>query len=210
MNNNQKDMIIDVPYCSQIDEIHKNGVEKAWANQSCGIISLKMVLDFFLKEQIDIKELLDKGLEMGAFIEDVGWSHIGLVNLASEYGLYAWRRRFYLNDGDKSIFEKEGVGDPSLKIFDEQLENEGIFSIRDSIRKKCPVIISIPKNFEIGEHGHLVVVTGVKVSNLDTMDIEGFYVNDPYNPDGEDRKGEFVNLEKFKNWNKRALFFRYL
>lgn len=124
-----------VPAYSQILDVK----EKKWKDASCGVVSLKMVLDFWDKSKsLPIRELIDLGLKQNAFIPDVGWKHKELALLAEKFSLKS-RNYDWFKDSPKVAFKKLM---PKLK--------------------KYPVIVSIYKNLEPGKSGHLVVLTGIK------------------------------------------------
>src|SRR3989304_5589033 len=54
---NFKDVLLDVNFYDQIGEAKIAGLSKEWADRACGIISLKMVLEYLAKEKISLKEI---------------------------------------------------------------------------------------------------------------------------------------------------------
>lgn len=60
----------------------------SWTMRSCGIASLRMVLDGFGKNVERHGPMIEKGEAAGAYKEGVGWIHWGLAKLAAEYGIY--------------------------------------------------------------------------------------------------------------------------
>ena len=72
-----------VPFHSQIKEI----ASKTWENQGCGITSLAMIIDYYRPGVVTVNKLLGQGIAAGAFIENAGWSHQGLIDLSKKYGL---------------------------------------------------------------------------------------------------------------------------
>lgn len=150
--------IKDLPFFSQQlneDNFQKEGFENLkeatyWSERICALACLKMILEKnFPNNNVSLAELLKKGKEIGAYREDVGWLHQGIVDLASEYGLFA---------------KRESVGLNLEKIGKHILQNE-------------PVITSVAVGFEAGKEypeedgsvyvvprgGHLVVVFGAEI-----------------------------------------------
>ncbi|MCI2055807.1 MAG: hypothetical protein LKJ86_01540 [Oscillibacter sp.] len=69
-----------------------------WAERSCGIASVRMVIDAIralhgLPVCPCQAEVLRRGLELEAYQKGVGWIHRGLVELAAEYGISGECRR---------------------------------------------------------------------------------------------------------------------
>lgn len=60
-----------------------------WTFRSCGIASLRMVLDGFGKNAERHWPMIEKGLAAGAYKDGVGWIHWGLAHMAEEYGIQA-------------------------------------------------------------------------------------------------------------------------
>jgi uncharacterized protein YvpB len=76
-----------VPFSSQYTDLGQH----EWRARGCGIASLHMVLRYWhtLNQALQVPtldELLRRGLAIGAYREKIGWTHVGLVNLAKEYG----------------------------------------------------------------------------------------------------------------------------
>ncbi|MCC6405415.1 MAG: C39 family peptidase [Candidatus Yanofskybacteria bacterium] len=77
----------DVPFSSQYTDLG----DHEWRARGCGITALKMVMDFWhlrdtRSRTAAVDELLERGRAIGAYVQGVGWSHRGLVNLARAYG----------------------------------------------------------------------------------------------------------------------------
>ena len=72
-----------VPFHSQIKEI----ASRTWELQGCGITSLAMIVDYYHPGIVSVQTLLGRGIAAGAFIENAGWSHQGLINLSKKYDL---------------------------------------------------------------------------------------------------------------------------
>jgi uncharacterized protein YvpB len=148
--------------------------DDGWQGRSCGIASLAMILDFYGKK-VDLNELVEKALKKGGYIEGTGWKHQAIVELAVDYGFKSFRTE------------------------DEKVEN-----LVDSLNKNEPVIISIHKNFDPKNGGHLAVLCGYFATEDDG--IEGFYVNDPIGPQYK-HKYQLIGHDKFmEGWKRRAIY----
>lgn len=91
----------------------------------------------------EIDELLKTGLEIGAYIENIGWSHPGLVEMARQYGYEG--------------YNKDLAHIPPQEAWEELIED----------LKKYPIMASVYKglNPEI-KSGHVVVVSGLDGPNI--------------------------------------------
>jgi len=70
---------------------------KYWEGSSCGILCLKMAMDTFLAAQSkslspSVHNLIQKGLELGAYSNKKGWDHEGLARIAKNFGFSAFRK----------------------------------------------------------------------------------------------------------------------
>lgn len=149
--------------------------DEIWQGRSCGIVSLAMILDYY-DVKFDLAELIQQGLNADGYIDGVGWKHDAIVNLANKYG-----------------FEGQ-------RVEDEKVEN-----LIAELNTDRPVIVSIHKNFDDKEGGHLAVLTGYFESE---GKIEGFYVNDPIGAQYK-HKNQFIKMSKFaKGWKGRSIYIR--
>ena len=78
---------LDVPFSSQYADMGHH----EWRARGCGIASLHMVMAYWHRLDAanrlpELDELLTQGRALGAYREGIGWSHGGLVQLASRYG----------------------------------------------------------------------------------------------------------------------------
>ena len=76
-------MRYDVPFHSQYEGL----TDPHWQWRGCGIVALKMVLDYWnglngANRTAPTEALLHAGLEAGAYRDGIGWTHGGLVALA--------------------------------------------------------------------------------------------------------------------------------
>ncbi len=158
---NEKKYIIDnVPFFQQEiteENYSQNGFNsyedaKYWERRSCGVVCLKMVINFFNPDlKVSTKELINRGLERNAYKEKTGWIHQGLAELGEEYGLVGGR---------------ESIG-------------ENIERIKDHLINEELVIASVAYGLKVGRKytksdgsarvtrrgGHLVVIYGVTEKN---------------------------------------------
>ena len=140
----------NVPFYSQ----RKHILLVDWKNRGCGITALKMLMDFWhtknsRNKTASLAELIRKRTR-GAFIDNVGWSHSGLVSIARNYGY----------DG----FNKDLA---PLKIKPQQA-----FDQLKKDLKYFPIIVSVWNNFgPVRQGGHLAVITGINDNKI--------YLNDP-------------------------------
>ncbi len=188
-------MKLNIPYYSQYRDIK----DKYWQKRACGLVCLKMILDFHQKSRcptptflVDLDEFLEIALKKEAFGES-GWIHEKLLALAESFGMQAYRK--------------------------EKMQNED--ELKDFLDKGNPVIVSIKaKRFspKFENKFHQIVLTG--------YDESGFYYNDPDYQDedpkpsetvtnslemngqvGQGGKNLFVDKKTFqKYWRKMAIF----
>lgn len=146
-------MQVIIPFTSQ-----KN-LDENWRHRGCGITALKMMLDYWrtefpLEHTLPLPELLLLGVNRGAYVEGIGWTHAGLASLARELGYEAFNRDF----GIKGKTPKSG---------------KDAFAILKRDVASGPVIASIWKDFTPkGRSGHLVVVTRISASHIEYIDPE--------------------------------------
>jgi hypothetical protein len=173
-------IILDVPYYSQRLDVE----EEYWQERSCGILCLKMAMDFLGRgrdnyQEKSIKELVKMGVERGGFGPS-GWVHDVLVLIARDFWLCAFRKE-YKNNPEKGIKE-----------------------ILDFLEKGRPILASAIKDFREKDRFHIVLLTGLET---DKGDLKGFYYHEPDSYDREKGKHKFVAIDAFKeNWRKMAIF----
>lgn len=207
MSTSTNDIILDVPFYSQLDDVHKLG--DYWKTRSCGILALKMVVDYWRLKQglnpIPAEDLLAEGNVMGGR-NDQGWLHSTIVMVAREYGFIAWRRGWMLSSDGMQRFSAEGARERTLAIIDNQQRREAFPTLVASIEHGFPVIISVARNFAEVEKPHMIVLTGIKRSST-KGDYRGFFYNDPYSPTRNERKDRYVSLARFtEKWRWQAIF----
>jgi len=174
-------MKLDVPYYSQKVDV----TDSEWKNRACGIVCLKMVLDFYDRRTPSLDELIKLGVASGAHGKS-GWIHKGLIDIASRFSFVIESREF------KSDNKTEA------------LSKDGIKQIVKSLKEGAPVFASVVKQFKYSDKFHMVVLVGFEG---DEENPEGFYYHDPDADTTEVGKNLFVSMETFKkHWRKMAIF----
>ena len=146
-----KEILIDLPVCNQRE------LSPEWASRACAICSLWMLLKWHKPELgISPAELLSEGLAINGYLENIGWKHGAIVELAEKHGLALdYAKKFFY-----SVEEKE----TGLKFIAEKLESGQ------------PVIASIFHELNHAKGGHMVVLNGIKMFS---GAIIGFDIQDP-------------------------------
>ena len=184
-------MLLPIPYYSQkID-----ASDPHWKERACGILSLKMVLDFLGAKTPLSDEFIQRGVTSGAYGE-WGWTHEGLVSVASLFGITMKRKEFRSQD----------------PIEAGKLLKEGIDELVLSIEKGKPVLISAIKKWVETKKFHMMVLVGFEMdegvsATAQAGRLKGFYYHDPdaYTP--HEGKDQFVPIETFKkHWRRMAIF----
>lgn len=135
-----------------------------WWQEACGIVSLRTIIGAIRPndEQSTIFAHITHVIQRGAYLENVGWKHDGLVKLAKERSLKGYAAQLALNAICKEVAANKlviaSVYRPFTRFIDENAE-----------RKR--------------RGGHLVVITGFVWENGKCT---GLFVEDPY--DIEQRK----------------------
>lgn len=167
-------IILEVPYYSQ----HLDVVEEKWRNRACGIVCLKMVMDYYNKYNPPLTALIDGVAARGGFGPS-GWIHDVVVRTAKEYDFSAQRKEY--ESVDIAIEEK-------IK----------------AIENGNSIIISAIKNFSEENKFHMVVLTGFE---RDDFGLKGFYYHDPDSLDRESGMHKFVPIDVFKKyWRKMSIY----
>ena len=190
--------ILDIPYYSQYLDVS----DPSWMSRSCGILCLKMVMDFYgLESGVDTPsadELINEGLYIEGNVPAYGWAHNHLVLLARNHGLMAYPQEFRSHKIDY-INKKEEVSE-----YEDVIIGKGIEKIISSLENKSPVIVSIFKNFKEMDKFHMVTLTGIESEN---NKIKGFYYHDPDSMIRDEGAHKFVPIITFrKYWRKMAIY----
>mgnify|MGYP001589662514 CR=1 FL=1 len=178
-----KFVIPGVPYFSQrLDEDNWQSegfqsIEEAkhWSANLCGFTCLKMAIKtLFPDREMTLKELLDKGIEIGAYNDKVGAIHSGIVKLGELYGL----------SGDR-----ESVGDSIEKIA-RHIQNGQlvIASITVGFEAGKEYVLKSGSKYVMPRGGHLVVIFGVEI---ESGEIKSFLLHHPSSEAGY----EWMNYE---------------
>lgn len=149
--------------------------DENWSHHSCGICVLKMLMVFKKPElrDIPVKTLIGQALERNGYIQNVGWKHQALIEVAALYGV-------------PMDFQKEFFSTPEKK-------KEGIKIINEKLATG-PVAVSVFKEFNISNNAHLVVIEGL--SKIGPF-VTGYKIADPFPGARGNRytvsKNEFLN-----------------
>jgi len=124
----------NVPFYSQIADIQL----PEWRKKGCGVASLAMLIEFYKPDTVSVNKLLEQGIASGAYLQDAGWTHRGLVLLAKKYGL----------DGNNYDLSK--------------LDKAAAFARFKDFLKDGPAIASVYYKFDPKSPiPHLVVINGI-------------------------------------------------
>lgn len=183
----------NVTYYSQFDNV----LREEWKARACSIVCLKMALDFFSPDVIDIDSLIDEGVLLKGWTPH-GWTHDSLSLIAHNHGLASYREEF------RSMHADPRTGTFSISPYTEKFIEYGIKKISDAIENGGLVIVSTYRNWNPQESFHTVLLIGLEKG--EDGRISGFYYHDP-DTALEKREGIFVQLKDFlENWRKMALF----
>lgn len=175
--------VLDVPFYSQYANVH----DPQWKERACGILCLKMVLDFLGARTLAPDEFLKKGVLLGAY-GTWGWTHDGLIAVADSFGIAMRRKEFR----SKDYKEKE------------KLLHAGIDELVSSLVHDKPVLISAIKKWVEKKKFHMMVLVGFE---MDEGGIKGFYYHDPDAYTAGEGKDQFVPTGTFKkHWRRMAIF----
>ncbi|TSC96611.1 MAG: Uncharacterized protein Athens071426_172 [Parcubacteria group bacterium Athens0714_26] len=119
-----------VPHASQ----HLHIKIKKWRSKACGIVCLAMLFEYFGKK-ISPNEILKKGLKLNGYLENIGWRHKVLVEIAKHYDFMGKNLDWSEIDA-KIAFRKTLI-----------------------YLNKYPIMVSIHNSFNPSRGGHLVVLT---------------------------------------------------
>jgi len=170
-----KKILIKLPICNQHDVEHN----QQWSHRICAICSLWMLLKFHdPKFSVSAMDLVEKGLIKNGYIENIGWKHAVIVELAKDFGLELQ----YVNKFFYTPKEKES----GLLIVNRNLENGQ------------PVLVSVHRS----QDSHMIVVHGLKESD---GEIIGYYIQDS---DGRSHgHNYFLNKQEFlSSWRGGLIF----
>jgi hypothetical protein len=138
----------EIPRYSQYLDVR----DERWRSRSCGIVALKMVLDYWHSVHPlripppTLAALLRRAYAAGAYVRNVGWSHRGLAAGARSLGLAG--RNF------------DWAALPPRAAFKKLLP----------LVHRGPVIASVYLDSRTREGGHLVVMTDVTRTHVRVLD----------------------------------------
>lgn len=200
------DSKLDVPYYSQFDE--RFGLTPYWQERVCGLLAVKMVLDFWQGRdapETPLQELLGEANVVGGRNANGDWLHSTLVMVARHRGYRSWRRGWMLSEDGRTRFEAEGADDDTLYQIDKQQREEAYHSLVHALEQGAPVLVSVAKNFAETTKPHIVVLTGYRLTP--DGQILGYYYNDPSGQYGVERKNLFASIERFQQyWRFQGIF----
>lgn len=176
-------MRFDVPFVSQYEDL----ADPDWQWRGCGIVALKMVLDFWHRQDarnvtFELNNLHRKGTEAGAYREGIGWSHGGLVSLARELSYESYNRDW----ADKGPTPKSA--EQAWHALALELE-------------RGPVLVSVYSGLEPARGGgHIVVVTGFENDLV--------YFNDPEQKDEQEGRRILARISFIRAFKRRYVIIR--
>lgn len=151
--------------------------QSEWQQRACGIISLKMCLDELELENKEVDELIQIGIDNGAYQSKTGWIHDGLVSLAKNFGASEAKNFDWSKESSQSAFAK----------------------LWPLIGQR-PLIASIFYHFKPeNQGGHLIVLAGLKDNKL--------VIYDPEEKEREKIRKEITIKDFSNGWKKRIILF---
>ncbi|MFA6282736.1 MAG: hypothetical protein WC633_01250 [Desulfurivibrionaceae bacterium] len=181
------------------DDVRQFGKEVAdrWSRDGCGIASIKCAITSH-KRRTDsnfglpsVATMAEVGVASGGYLNNVGWIHRYLVELAREVGLLS----------------KNVVFEHHLCLCDAvRREQMPIASVTYRFRGGEEVVDASGKTRRLGKGGHLVVITGFvwKGGRCD-----GFLIDDPQDLVlvDDDCSTQIVSVGDFeKSYSKKAIY----
>jgi hypothetical protein len=160
---------------------------------ACGIVCVKMILEFFLKKDFDIHILLKEGYIVGGK-NNAEWNHEALVRVLRNHGINAYRQEFISHD----VLDMNALAGVLNIERTEDFIEFGIEKIKKSIDAGYPVMVSVKPGFGINESSHIILIVG--------YDEDNFYINDSQRH-SSDTHPLIFSIEKFKTfWKNFAIF----
>lgn len=149
-----KDIVIDLPLVDQKTDTE----DKKWAHRTCAICSLKMVMAWKNKkfEKMPVVILVNEGLKIDGYLEEVGWKHKALVDLAGQHGVrMSFVEKFFRTKTQKT---------------------KGLGMVNKKLAVGEPVLVSVFYKFKKGNGGHVVVLHGLRKNK---NRVTGYFIQDP-------------------------------
>lgn len=131
---------------------HDERLPADWRERSCGIAALAMVIGYYLNgnaELATVEKIWAKGLELDAYMPNVGWKHKELALVAKSYNLEAYNRDLAL------------LNDPEKAWQEFLLDLEG-----------GPLVVSVYKDFSANKTAasHLIVIEKIADDMVHVLD----------------------------------------
>lgn len=149
-----KDFVTKIPLVNQT----KDTGNKKWSSKSCAICALKMVMgwkDPGLTET-PVMTLVKNGLGAEGYLEEVGWKHKALVDLAGRYGVkMSFMEKFFRTKTQKT---------------------KGLGMVNKKLTAGEPVLVSVFYKFKKDNGGHVVVLHGLRKNK---NRVTGYFIQDP-------------------------------
>ncbi len=179
-------MIISTPYYSQYLDVG----DSFWKERTCAIACAKILIETAGGSAPGLDVMTMRGIELEAYDPRFGWIHDGLIRLAEEYGTTLTRKEWRTKEDEKALKEN--------------LNQEGIAFLIETLNTGRPLAISTIRTFTEQETFHMVVLVGYEEG---IEGIGGFYYHDPDAHTREDGMNRFVDIQTFKNsWRCMAIF----
>jgi len=204
---------LKVPYYSQLKDVK----DETWQKKACGIVALKMLLEYGVGEKLDADELIKEGIAINGYLESVGWKHDGLVELADRHGLILIRKEYKNNNLRAHL----AVEPPSGQLLGAALDNGGSFEdsvadFKNLLQAGHPCLVSIATDFNDKSTFHLVLLAGFEANpaplvgrdaqGKDGGALVGFYYHDPNAESQETGAYKYITIEDFKKyWRRLAI-----
>lgn len=173
------DKIIELPLIRQQYDTE----DKDWADRTCGICSLEMLLENRGHKKSPIMDLVDEALEINGYIPGIGWKHSAIVELAKKRGL----NMGFIVQFPGTIEEKEKY----LKF------------ISDNIQNEKPLLASLYYQLDKSNGGHVVIINGTRHSEDDQL--LGFFIQDPSEYQGQ--HNYFITVDDFLDYWRGGLIY---
>lgn len=134
-----EDIKISVPVSDQYDKAH----DESWASRMCAPCSLWMLLKHrdpaFAQTPLQLRDQL---IEKNGYLENIGFKHQAIAELAEQYGLpLTYAKRFFYTPEEKE---------------------EGMKVIGQNLKHGQPVIVSMYSHHNPARSSHLIVIHGMQ------------------------------------------------
>lgn len=156
---NDEAVMPDIPFYTQRLDVGNYVAEgfptlnkaEHWSERICGLACIKMVIAGLSGKNIPLHELLQEGLKINAYKENLGWVHQGLVDIAKYHGLRGGRES--VKDDLGKIYAHLKRGEVVIPSVSPGLEGGKVYHLKSG------------KDYVIPRGGHLVVVYGATVKD---------------------------------------------